>query len=230
MARDIYANTAGNLFQAYLAARDRDLKPMLQHDVDEFKNEIKTASLETASRTIVKQSWERAYTEANLFTKVFGAEPQWSTDEVAVFGVLKAQQRSLVNPVNLVPLAGQLQAALQPAELKTVCAVVGWLSHEYLLPEYDDDDSPFVLKCRELSARLLAEHLWPFTDAAFEAELTKTIAKTAITNDALKMGPVVGGVSSSNAYVPVKKALQLLAMFDQSMPKERSVRSTSVSL
>jgi conserved oligomeric Golgi complex subunit 3 len=220
---DIYTSTANSLFHSYLAVRDRDLKPIAQHDVDEFKAESKSLSLETASRNFIKQSFEGAYNEANLFAKIFSVDPQWNVDEKSAFSVLKTQQRSLVNPANLSPLAANLLVVLQTAELKTVCAVVGWLAHEYLLLDYDEDESPFVRLCRELSARLLTEHLWPFADAAFEAELTKTISKTPVNADALKIGPVVGGVSSSNAYPPVKKALQLLGMFDQCMPKERSV-------
>lgn len=229
VASDIYVNTANNMFHSYMSIRDRDLKPVIQHDVDQLKSESKSLSLETASRNFVKQCFERAYHEAKLFAKIFGVELQWSMDGASAFAILKGQQRSLVNPANLMPLATNLQAILQPAELKTVCALVGWLAHEYLLLDYDDDESPFVRHCRELSARLLTEHLWPFTDAAFETELTKTISKTVINNAELKIGPVVGGVASSNAYPPVKKALQLLALFDQSMPKERSVSTSDPS-
>jgi len=228
IATNIYNNTANNLFQSYLFIRDRDLKPITQHDIDELKAGSKSMSLETASRNFVKQCFERAYNEANLFAKIFGIEPHWSADEASAFAVLKSQQRSLINPANLTPLATNLQVVLQAAELKTVCAVVGWLAHEYLLLDYDDDESSFVRYYRELSARLLTESLWPFTDAAFEAELTKTISKTVIANNTLKIGPVVGAVSSSNAYPPVKKALHLLSMFDQAMPKERSVRTSKL--
>jgi conserved oligomeric Golgi complex subunit 3 len=225
IAPDIYANTANNLFQTYLSIRDRDLKVIVQHGLDEFKTETKSMSLETASRNFVKQSFERSFNESNLFAKIFDVDPQWSTDEESAFAVLKANQRSMVNPVNLLPLATNLQAVLQGAELKTVCTVVGWLTHEYLSLDFDEEESLFTRQCRGLSARLLTEYLWPFTDNAFDAELTKTISKTVINPDNLKIGPVVGGVTWSNAYPPVKKALQLLALFNGSMPKERSVRN-----
>ncbi len=47
---DVYANTASNMFHSYWAARERDLKPIIQHDLDAFRNEAKE-SKETASRT-----------------------------------------------------------------------------------------------------------------------------------------------------------------------------------
>lgn len=222
-ARDIYANTASNMFSTYLSVRDRDLKPMVTHDVDEFKREVKESSAETACRNLVKQTFERAFNENNLLTKIFGLDLQWSSDPGSAYTALKTNQRSAANPVNLVLLTTNLQTTLQTTNLKTICSVVAWLMNEYLVLDYDEEESPFARQCRELSARLLTEHLWVFTDTAFEAEITKTISKTAVKDDALKIGPVVGGVSSSNAYPPVKQALELLVAYDQTMPKERSV-------
>lgn len=230
-AHDIYVNTANNLFSSYFTIRDRDLRPMTQHDLDEFKKETKELSPETASRNLVKQTFERAFSENNLFTRIFGLDLQWSSDPESAYTALKSNQKSAVNPANLVPLATNLQATLQTTNLETICNVVGWLMNEYLALDYDDEESPFARQCRELSARLLTEHLWTFTDNAFEAEITKTITKAAVKDDALKIGPVVGGVSSSNAYGPVKQALELLVMYDRTMPKERSVsHSTFQSL
>ncbi|GJC77548.1 conserved oligomeric Golgi complex subunit 3 [Colletotrichum liriopes] len=228
VAKDIYSNTTSNIFSSYLSVRDRDLKPIIQHDQDEFKKEIKDLSVETASRNYIKQSFERAFNEANLFAKIFGLDLQWSSDPNSAYGVLKSNQRSLVNPANLVQIAANLQSALQTADLDTICSVVGWLTNEYLVLDYDDEESPFARQCRELSARLLTEHLWVFTDSAFEAEITKTVAKAVVKDEALTVGPVVNGVSSSNAFPPVKQALKLLAMYDQAMPKERSQKNSQV--
>ena len=222
-AREIYANTANNMFSTYLSVRDRDLKPLVTHDVEEFKKEIKDSSPETACRNLVKQTFERAFNENNLLTKIFGLDLQWSSDAGSAYTALKSNGRSAVNPVNLVPLATHIRTTLQATGLKTICSVVAWLMNEYLVLDYDEEESPFARQCRELSARLLTEHLWVFTDTAFEAEITKKISKMAVKDDALKIGGVVGGVSSSNAYPPVKEALELLATYDQTMPKERSV-------
>ncbi|WYZ34121.1 hypothetical protein EsH8_I_000397 [Colletotrichum jinshuiense] len=228
VAKDIYSNTTSNLFQAYLAVRDRDLKPVVQHDLDEFKKETKDLSVETASRNYIKQSFERAFNESNLFAKIFGLDLQWSSDPESAYGVLKSNNRSLVNPANLVQIAANLQSALQTADLETVCSVVGWLTNEYLVLDYDDEESPFARQCRELSARLLTEHLWVFTDSSFEAEIAKAVTKAPVKDDALTIGPVSNGVSSSNAFPPVKQALKLLAMYDQAMPKERSQKNSQV--
>ncbi|WQF78598.1 Putative oligomeric Golgi complex, subunit 3 protein [Colletotrichum destructivum] len=228
VAKDIYSNTTSNLFSSYLGFRDRDLKPIVQHDQDEFKKEIKDLSVETASRNYIKQSFERAFNEANLFSKIFGLDLQWSSDPESAYGVLKSNQRSLVNPANLVQIAANLQSALQTADLDTICSVVGWLTNEYLVLDYDEEESPFARQCRELSARLLTEHLWVFTDSAFEGEITKTIAKAVVKDETLTIGPVINGVSSSNAFPPVKQALKLLAMYDQAMPKERSQKNSQV--
>ncbi|KAK2003968.1 Sec34-like family protein [Colletotrichum falcatum] len=228
VAKEIYSDTTNNLFSSYFGVRDRDLKPIVQHDQDEFKKEIKDLSVETASRNYIKQSFERAFNEANLFVKIFGLDLQWSSDPNSAYGVLKSNQRSLVNPANLVQIAANLQSALQPADLDTICSVVGWLTNEYLVLDYDEEESPFARQCRELSARLLAEHLWVFTDGAFEAEITKTVAKAVVKDEALAIGPVVNGVSSSNAFPPVKQALKLLSMYDQAMPKERTQKNSQV--
>lgn len=220
---EIYANTANNIFQAYIAARDRDLRPIIQHDLDTFKKEAKDASVETATRNFVKQSFERSYNEAMLFAKLFAVEPHYSTDPNSAFVTLKSHQRIMVNATNVVPIASNLQSALQTAELQTICNILGWITNEYLISDYDEEESAFSRHCQELAARLLAEHLWTFTDNAFEAEIAKSISKVTVLPDALKIGPVVDGVASSNAYPPVKRALELLIMFDQSMPKERCV-------
>lgn len=220
---EIYSNTANNIFQAYIAARDRDLRPIIQHDLDVFKKEAKDASVETASRNYVKQSFERSYNEAMLFAKIFAVEPHYSTDPNSAFVTLKSHQRVMVNATNVVPIANSLQSALQSAELQTTCNILGWITNEYLISDYEEEETAFSRHCQELAARLLAEHLWVFTDTAFEAEIGKSISKVTVLPDWLKIGPVVDGVASSNAYPPVKRALELLGMFDQSMPKERCV-------
>lgn len=227
---EIYSNTANNIFQAYIAARDRDLRPIIQHDLDAFKKEAKDTSVETASRNFVKQSFERSYNEAMLFAKLFAVEPHYSTDPNSAFVTLKSHQRVMVNATNVVPIATNLQTALQTAELQTICNILGWITNEYLISDYDEEESAFTRHCQELAARLLAEHLWLFTDTAFEAEIAKSISKVTVLPDALKIGPVVDGVASSNAYPPVKRAVELLIMFDQSMPKERCVRLPYFSL
>jgi hypothetical protein len=219
----IYSNTASNLCQSYLTVRDRDLKPIAQHDLDMFKAETKEASVETAARNFIKQNFERSYSEASLFSAVFALEVQYSNDANSVFATLKSVQRSLVNGVNIAPLASHLQAALQPTGLSTICNVVGWVTNEYLTFEQDDEDTLETRHYREITARLLIEHLWTFTDSGFEAEITKSITKAPIAPEQLKIGPVTNGVSSSNAYPPVKQAVELLVMFDQAMPKERCV-------
>ncbi|KAK4192187.1 putative conserved oligomeric Golgi complex component 3 [Podospora australis] len=223
---DIYANTAINLFHAYWVVRDRDLKPLIQHDLDAFRAEAK-ASIETSARNFVKQSYERSYNEASLFRKVFSIEPQYSTDPKSAFTALKSQQRSLVTGTNIAPIASNLQSVLHGSDLRTVCNIMGWITNEYLI-EYDEDESPFVSHCREITARLLHEHLWTFTDAFFEAEIAKSITKAVVPPEALKIGPVTSNDVSSNAFPLVKKAIELLVMFDQSMPKERSQRNSPI--
>lgn len=217
----IYANTASNVFHSYWAARERDLKPIIQHDLDVFKEEAKE-SIESASRNFVKQCFERSYNEAGLFRSIFSIDAHYSTDPDSAFAVLKAQ-RTILTGANVAPIAANLQSVLQTSDLQTICNLVGWVTNEYLLPEYDEDETPFVGRCRELAARLLAEHLWTFTDAFFEAEIAKSITKAAVPPEALKVGPVTNGDVASNAFPPIKRALELLVLFDQSMPKERCV-------
>ena len=218
---DIYANTASNVFHSYWAARERDLKPVIQHDLDIFKAEAKE-SIDSASRNFVKQCFERSYSEAALFRSIFSIDAHYSTDPNSAFAVLKAQ-RSILTGANVAPIAANLQSVLQTSDLQTICNLVGWVTNEYLLPEYDEDETSFVGRCRELAARLLAEHLWAFTDAFFEAEIAKSITKAAVSPEALKIGPVTNGDIASNAFPPIKRALELLVLFDQSMPKERCV-------
>ncbi|KAB5526376.1 Sec34-like family protein [Coniochaeta sp. 2T2.1] len=224
---DVYSNTVNSIFQAYLNARDRLLRPTIQHDFDTFKSESKS-NLEPAARNLIKQCFERAYLEESLFTKLFSVEPQYNTDPNSVYTVLKSTSRPAVNPVNIVPLATNLQSALQSVPLQTICNVVGWATNEYLLLEYDEEqETAFTRHCRELTARLLTEHLWAFTDKAFEAEIDRSVVRATVGPEALTIGPVTNGVASSNAFPPIRRALELLVMFDQCMPKERSQRTSS---
>jgi hypothetical protein len=224
-----YANTVGNMFQTYLGVRDRDLRPVLQREVEFFKTQAKGANVETATRNYLKQGFERAASESDLFIRIFGVEPLWSQDPESAYAATKTPNLALIHPGSVVPLATHVQAVLQGAELQNICSIVGSLSNEYLSSEYEDEDeTPLVRQCRQFAVRLLAEHLWNFTDAAFEAEITKTITKGAASPEALKMVPVTNGVASSNAYPLVKKALELLTMFDQAMPKERTQKNSPV--
>ncbi|KAK4154397.1 Sec34-like family-domain-containing protein [Chaetomidium leptoderma] len=223
---DTYANTANNMFHSYWAARERDLKPITQHDVDAFRAEAKE-SVEPAARNFVKQCFERSHNEASLFRAIFSIDAHYSTDPRSAFVLLKSQ-RAVLTGANVVPIATNLQTALQTGDLQTTCNLVGWITNEYLLPEYDEDETAFVGRCRELAARLLAEHLWAFTDAFFEAEIAKSISRAVVSPEALKIGPVTNDDVASNAFPPVKRALELLAMFDQSMPKERCQRDSPV--
>jgi hypothetical protein len=216
-----YANTASNLFRSYYAARERDLKPIIQHDLDVFRAEAKE-SVETAARNFVKQCFERADNEASLFQAIFSLDAHYSTDPDSAFVVLKSP-RMVLTGANVAPIASNLQAVLQGSDLRTVCNLVGWIMHEYLLAEYDEEEMPLTGRSRGLAARLLEEHLWAFADGLFEAEITKTITKAPVPQEALKIGPVTDGDISSNAFPHVKKALELLVLFDQSMPKERCV-------
>lgn len=227
---DVYSNTVNSIFLAYLNARDRLLRPSIQHDFDTFKAEAKGDSVESAARNLVKECFERAFSEENLFTTIFSVEPAYNPDPTSVYSVLKSNNRTAVNPVNIVPLATALQSALQSAPLQTICNVVGWVTNEYLLLEYDEDgETGFTRHCRELAARLLTEHLLAFADKGFEAEIDKSIARAAVGPEALTIGPVAAnGVASSNAYPPIRRALELLVMFDQCMPKERSVCFASI--
>lgn len=210
-ASDIYANTARNMFHVYLSTRDRDLRPLVQREFDEFQKESKSQALETACRNYTKQCYERAYNEANLFTKIFSLPPASKTSSESLFQALNMSQKWLVTPANLRPLAQNLQAVLQSAELQSLCNFVGWLTHEYLVPDDLDEDSPFTVQCCQYTATLLSEHLWAFTDAAFETEATKTITKAA------------AGVEQTYVHSVLRKAVELLVLFDQCMPKERCV-------
>ncbi|KAH6605970.1 sec34-like family [Trichoderma cornu-damae] len=223
-----YVNAITAVFRTYLTTRDRDLKPMTQHDVDEYQKEVKSLSVETASRNFVKQLFERMYSEDGLFTKIFNIELAWSPSPESAFQAVKLVSTSMVHPGNLIPLAAHLQAVLQHAQLRETCNVVGWLASEYAVADIDEEESPSFRKYREYAARLLADHLWSFTDNLFEAEIIKSITRAPTQDGSLKIGPVVDGVASSNAYPPVKRAIELLAMFDRAMPKERSAKNSPV--
>lgn len=218
-----YTNAISHFFRTYLTTRDRALKVLTQHDLEEYKRESKSLSVENASRNFIKQSFERASNEHNLFTKIFNVEPTWNNLPNSVFQAIKVINTTMIHPGHLSPLATALQSTLQTAELQTVCNIAGWLVGEYSITETEDDESPFFRKCREYAARLLAGDLWPFIDKSFELEITKSITKATLQDSALEIGPVEGGVASSNAYSLVKRAIELLAMFDHAMPKERSV-------
>lgn len=220
---DYYSNTAVNIFSSYSDVRDRDLRPMTQHDLDIFRKDVKEINAETACRNFIKQCYERSYDEANLFTRIFSIEPQYNMDPQSAYAALKTQQKSLVHAANIAPIATTLQSVLQTSELQTVCNLLGWIANEYLLLEYDEEETQYSIYCHDLTARLLIEHMWPLTDNAFEAEIIKSISKVAVSPESLKIAPVVNGVASSNAHPITKRALELLAMYDQAMPKERSV-------
>lgn len=224
-SRDLstYTTAANNMFQTYLTTRDRHLKVMTQHDFDEYKKEAKSLSVETASRNFIKQCFEKIYNEGNLFSRIFNLDPAWSSSPDSALQIIKTINTTMVHPGHLSPLATVLQSNLQSADLKVVCSVVGWLASEFSVSEQDDEESPFFKKSKEYAGQLLVWNLWPFTDNAFEAEITKSITKATMQDAALSIGPVEGGVASSNAYTLVKRATELLAMFDQAMPKERSV-------
>ncbi|CAK7208393.1 Golgi transport complex subunit 3 [Sporothrix curviconia] len=252
----IYANTANNIFRTYLQWRDQALRPIVQKELDAFQADTKDAkaatagssAVETAARGFIKQTFERSYHEVLLFAKVFAVDPQYSGSTNSVFGTLRAYRSDLVNAVNVAPLASLLQTALSATnDLRVVCNVLGWVTHEYLLLDYDDDDdddgndgdasddengggSSAYLKAhsRQMAARLLAEHLWVYADALFEAEVAKTITKVPVVPEALKIAPVAHGQAASNAYPPVRRAIELLSMFDQAMPKERCQRNSPV--
>ncbi|KYK54738.1 Sec34-like family protein [Drechmeria coniospora] len=224
----VYVNTAANMFRTYLTTRDRDLKALTQRDSDEFQKEAKEVAVETACRNYVKQSFEKVYNENGLFFKVFNIELMWSAAPESAFQTIAAIHTSMVHPGHLAPLASSLQSVLQPVELQTVCNIVGWLASEYSVAESDEEDSYSSRKHREYAARLLVDHLWPFADGKFTTEVTKSISKAPMQDSALKIGPVENGVASSNAYPLVKRALELLAMFDHAMPKERSTMNSTV--
>lgn len=220
---DYYVNTAVNIFSSYSGVRDRDLKPIMQHDLQVFQKEAKEINAESASRNFIKQCYERSYNESDLFTKIFSIEPRFSVDGRSAYAALKSQQKALVNAANVAPIANTLQPVLHTSELQTICNLLGWLTNEYLLLDYDEDISRYSQHCQELTARLLMEHLWPFTDTAFQNEINKSITRHPIGPDTLKITSVANGIASSNAHPIAKKALELLVMYDQAMPKERSV-------
>ncbi|KAI0886718.1 Sec34-like family protein [Annulohypoxylon maeteangense] len=220
---DYYSNTALSIFSSYSDVRDRDLRPMTQHDLEVFRKDVKDINVETACRNFIKQCYERSYDEANLFAKIFSIEPQYSADPQSAYVALKGHQKALVSVANIVPIATTLQSTLQTSELQTVCNLLGWVTNEYLLLEYDEEETQqYSVHCHDLTARLLIEHLWPLTDGVFDAEVTKSISRATISPESLKITQVINGVASSNAHPVTKRALELLAMYDQAMPKERS--------
>ncbi|KAJ2896965.1 Conserved oligomeric Golgi complex subunit 3 [Zalerion maritima] len=223
--RDMYLDTAQNLVNSLLSVRDRDLKPIVVHDLESLKAEATRTSPETATRNFLKQSFERAWNEFGLFKKIFGVEPHFNNDPEAAFQLLKSHQRQLVNIGNLGPMASQTQQVLQTAGLNGICVVVGWLTDEYLMidPADEDEDamSEFGVVCQELTARLLSENLWSFTDAAFEAEIAK-MARAPVVADATLLKP------QGNAYPMITKAVELLSLFDGCMPKERCQKSSPI--
>ncbi|KAK6216460.1 hypothetical protein LQW54_003465 [Pestalotiopsis sp. IQ-011] len=225
---DYYANTAVNIFLSYSGIRDRDLKPMTQHDLETFRKETKEANVGMASRNFIKQCYERSYDEAGLFAKIFSIDPQFSMNAQSAYVALKGQQKGLVNIANVAPIAYTLQPSLQTSDLQTICDLLGWITNEYLLLDYDEEVSRYAQHCQELTARLLMDHLWPFADTAFENEITQSISRSVVAPETIKIAPVVNGVASSNAHPLAKKALELLVMYDQAMPKERSQKSSSV--
>ncbi|KAI5863691.1 Sec34-like family protein [Durotheca rogersii] len=220
---DYYSNTAVSLFSSYSSIRDRDLRPMTQQDLAAFKKDVKDVNTETACRNFIKRCYERSFNEASLFAKVFSIEPQYNADVQSVYAILRRQQRALVDAANIAPISTTLQPVLQPSDLQTVCNLLGWITNEYLILEDDEEEeTQYSIHCHDLTARLLIEHLWPLTDNSFDSEVTKSISRASISPDALKISPVVNGIASSNAYPITKRALELLAMYDQAMPKERS--------
>ncbi|KAI1121731.1 Sec34-like family protein [Nemania abortiva] len=223
-----YSNTAVNLFSTYSDMRDRSLRPITQHDLEAFRKEAKGANTESACRNFIKQCYERSFNEAGLFSRVFSIEPQFNPDSQSAYAALKGQQKALVNTANLTPIATTLQPILQTTDLQTICNLLGWVTNEYLLLEYDEEETQYSIHCHDLTARLLTEHLWPFADGSFEAEVTKSLSKAPIPPESLKVLPVTNNMASSNAYPIVKRALELLALYDQAMPKERSQKSSPV--
>ncbi|KAI1293168.1 Sec34-like family protein [Xylaria venustula] len=220
---DTYSNTVVNLFSTYLDARDRALRPITQHDLEAFRKEAKETGIETACRNFIKQCYERSFNEQDLFVKIFSTEAEFDPNPQSAYAVLKTHPKSFVNTANLSPIATALQPVLQGTDLETTCNLLSWVTNEYLLLEYDEEETEYSLHCHNLTGRLLIDHLWPFTDSFFEAEVTKSIAKAPVPPEALKVIPVTNNQASSNPYPIVKRALELLAMYDQAMPKERSV-------
>ncbi|KAJ3552971.1 hypothetical protein NPX13_g10989 [Xylaria arbuscula] len=225
---DTYSNTVVNLFSTYLDMRDRSLRPITQHDLEAFRKEATEVSVETACRNFIKQCYERSFNEAGLFVRVFSIEPHFNPNTQSAYAVLKTQPKAVANVANLNPIATTLQPILQGADLQTTCNLLGWITNEYLLLEYDEEETQYSVHCHDLTARLLTEHLWSFADNCFEIEVSKSISKAPIALEALKAIPASDNIASSSAYPIVKRALVLLAMYDQAMPKERSQKSNSV--
>lgn len=219
----LYANTATSMMRTYLTTRDRDLKQLTQHDISEYQKQAQDVSVETASRNLIKQVFERMQHEASILTTLFDLDIAWNASPESAFQTIRGVHTSMAHPANMTPLATQLQSVLQTAGLKSVCNVVGWVANEYSIAEVDDEETAESRKLREYAARLLAEHLWPFTDAAFEAEVAKSITKATVDDSSLKISEVVDNIAWSNAHPLTKAAIELLSMFDQAMPKERSV-------
>ncbi|KAL1892933.1 Golgi transport complex subunit 3 [Ceratocystis pirilliformis] len=229
IASEIYEGSAKNMFYTYLSIRDRHMRTIAHRDIEEYKtSQAQGVSIESASRKYIKQCFERAFNEVNLFAKIFHVLPRRSPDDDSVYAVLKSHQRFLVNPANMAPPGAAIQAGLHAAELRTICNIVGWLSNEYLMSDYDESDSPFSIFSREYAAALLSDHMWPFVERGFEAEVSKIITKAPVAPESLQIPKVVGPLPVSNAYPTVKVALALLDMFDQCMPKERSKQSATV--
>jgi conserved oligomeric Golgi complex subunit 3 len=220
---DTYSNTAINLFSSYIDTRDRSLRPITQHDLEVFRKETKEINVEAACRNFIKQCYERSFNEAGLFSRVFSIDPQFSPESESAYAALKNQQKGIVNIANVAPIATTLQPILQSSDLQTTCNLLGWITNEYLLLEYDEEETQYSIHCHELTARLLTEHLWPIADSFFDAEVTKSISKAPIPPDSLKGGSGTNNVALSNTYPIARRALELLAMYDHAMPKERSV-------
>ncbi|KKA26988.1 hypothetical protein TD95_000522 [Thielaviopsis punctulata] len=229
IAGDIYEGAVKNMFYTYLSIRDRHMRALAHRDIEEYKaSQTKGISLETASRNYIKQCFERAFNEVNLFAKIFHVLPRRSPDDDSAYAVLKSHQRFVVNPANMAPPGAAIQAGLQAAELRTICNIVGWLSNEYLMSDYEESDAPFTIFSREYAAALLTDHLWPFVERGFEAEVSKVITKVPLAPDALQIPKMTGTQPVSNAHPTIKVAIALLDMFNQAMPKERSKQSSVV--
>lgn len=220
---DTYSNTAINIFSSYADMRDRSMRPITQHDLEVFRKEAREINVETACRNFIKQCYELSFNESGLFTKVFSFEPQYNPNAKSAYSALKQQSKALVTPANVAPIATTLQPLLQSADLQTMCNFLGWVTNEYLMLEYDEEETRYSIHCHDMTARLLTEHLWSFADSSFEAEITKSISKAPVPPESLKSVPISRNGASSTAYPIVKRALELLAMYDQAMPKERSV-------
>ncbi|RYC65900.1 hypothetical protein CHU98_g309 [Xylaria longipes] len=186
---------------------------------DQFGHPILGENFDTYSNTAI-----------NLFSTYTDVrdQPQFDPDNQSAYATLKTQQKALVNVANLAPVATTLQPVLQGTDLQVTCNLLGWITNEYLLLEYDEEETQYSIHCHDLTARLLTEHLWPFADSCFEAEVTKSISKAPVPPESLKVMLVTNNMASSNAYPIARRALELLAMYDQAMPRERSQKSSPV--